>query len=905
MLLQLDISGVSSSNGNEELPEDRQFTIECDHQRYSIRTKSDVAEFSSNCPNPKSLYLVHPNDFPSLGMTPKQFYSFLDAPILHACIHVQFSTIKSLNFKKLQNHTGSCPGPPMKITQNKDLRTISFHENFMRNARASSVVIRGNRNLKADVITTMKKNFPWYAIDLQDPGECGVPYPFKSFYDMKGCESAYGVLYVSGSSVRRASNVKLSLKGCISIEKSDLVDVDFLDDITNFTLAEDECGHAISKNSKLCIKDPQRLKMKFESLQIDQTANPDCETTCSGGVVNDQYLATLEGCQVINGSLVIQDWNRPPANLINLKNVQRIYGSLRVANTSGLKNFDYFHDLREIIVPSGNNGSAIEIVSNPGLSKLTLPRLRALKSESDLKIIISDNPDLTMKQASVNKLYQLAQGKKHTRIQYKDSTTFFDALTSRKWYLLISIMVVLILILVIINASILTKRHIQKRKYFDKYGFPRPPWHLQKRSQDILASWVKEIVLKNPLIWRCSDREIIWPYQEIDATHKDINVIVDNNSSFLKEHMLPIAANGHLPKDKFLLFERVKTLLSKEVVIVIGSDKHPTCVVRDIPIEQDKTKAYKYKEKTYTFTLTGTRKLAPCTQEYTYKVITDVKAKDKKKNKQKEDEQMCRNVRIYYHQWGNRFLPSEFDEILQLAMLYVPDRTVCVSDRRKEVFSLIHTLHTFCHITMDQVSIVDVLQLHTEKCNGAVLDRNELVFAMAVVMEWAYQSRSIPKELKLKHVEWCHSYAIMDKFMRKNPNIKYIHPDYLVKLDAKVRQSIYNEGFTSSPRFSERESGAVTDPYHRKNVKQHTMYSKVLKTVGTQDDGDKDDGKFWLGNDNANNEKVPLLNAVKERGGTEHSCLARILFYMSSLEKREAEGRPSREPLLSSAFAAG
>lgn len=108
-----------------------------------------------------------------------------------------------------------------------------------------------------------------------------------------------------------------------------------------------------------------------------------------------------------------------------------------------------------------------------------------------------------------------------------------------------------------------------------------------------------------------------------------------------------------------------------------------------------------------------------------------------------------------------------------------------------------------------------------EKCNGTILDRNELVYVMAVIMEWAYQSRSVTPELKevgpslrsangpyvdvrviehsemtysylskhvkvldtsraleyyscwwfQKHVEWCHSYAIMAKFMRKCPNM--------------------------------------------------------------------------------------------------------------------------------------
>ncbi|KAK6055930.1 hypothetical protein COOONC_06566 [Cooperia oncophora] len=93
-------------------------------------------------------------------------------------------------------------------------------------------------------------------------------------------------------------------------------------------------------------------------------------------------------------------------------------------------------------------------------------------------------------------------------------------------------------------------------------------------------------------------------------------------------------------------------------------------------------------------------------------------------------------------------MPSEYDEILQLAMVYKPNKTICASDRRKEVFSLIHMFHVFCMELQEPINLVDALQLHTEKCNGAVLDRSELGYVMAVLMEWAYQSRSVTPELK-------------------------------------------------------------------------------------------------------------------------------------------------------------
>ncbi|KAL6732871.1 hypothetical protein Aduo_003585 [Ancylostoma duodenale] len=780
------------------------------------------------------------------------------------CILIEVSTVTSLSFSKLRNLTGTCRGHRLRIIQNNLLRTIEFDPYFMRHASASSVLVRGNRNLYASEITKLKRGFGWYAIDLQEHGECGVPHPFKSFQDLQGCTNAYGLLAVRGSkNVRRSPSVKISLTGCLLIENTGLSNVDFLDDITNFTLVEDMCSHNIYNNKNLCIVNPQKLKIKFKGLYIDQSTTPNCETICSGGVVDEEYLATVEGCQVIDGDLNIDGWEKPPSHLDNLQTVTRINGSLHIRNTTGLGVFDYFGALKEVTVPKGKNATAIEIVNNRGLTEIQIPYLERISSENSMRIVITDNPALGMKESMAQKLYDLADGKRHTRIHYKDKTTFWDDLMDNKLYLVIFIMLCLIMIMILLISTLLIMRTVKRRQVETKEGFPKPPWKLQKQSKEILVGWVKNILLKNPLIWRCSDREVIWPYQERDATreftlrghlYNDINVLVTNNEIFLKEHMLPTAANGRIPSnDNFLLFERVKSVMNNDVVIMIGNEKYPSCVLPNIPYELKNQHAYKYKGTTHTFKLIKIKQMAPCTHEFSYLVTTVAKGGKKGSKKQEK-----RIKEIVYYRWDNRIMPLEYDEILQLAMMYKPERTICISNRRKEVFSLIHMFHTYCCILKEEITVSDVLQLHTEKCNGSILDRNELVFVMAVIMEWAYQSRSLPDDLKKKHMDWCHSYAIMAKFMRNNPNIKYIHPDYLTKLDAKTRQSVYNEGFTSSPRFSTRESGAVTDPFHRKDVKQHTMYLKLAKPAKTQDEEEQEEQKFWLG-DGDEKVKAPLL----------------------------------------------
>ncbi|KAK5982767.1 hypothetical protein GCK32_003717 [Trichostrongylus colubriformis] len=797
------------------------FTIECDNTKFDIKTKADIAAFARSCPSPKVLKLLKPEILPAQGMTASEFYSFVKAPVLHMCIRVQLSSLTVLDLATMERLEPTCKGPALIVQQNDRLQTIKFGNAFMTHvSRAKSIRIRGNRRLSDKTIKEINTTVPWFVLDLQEPGECGLPLEFKTTAVLEGCKKVYGTILVSRtiSKVERSSKVTaVELVGCLQIVNTILTNVDFLEDIATFTLIEKTCSYEIFKNPRLCIKEPLRLKKKFPRLSIVQSN--DCYTICEGGRVDDVYLDMMYGCKEINGSLIIRSLRRRPSRIDNLDSVTKIRGTLEIKNTKSLGDFS-MANLKEV---TSEKGPAIHVTGNARLKSLSFPRLNKLESPDDIKVDITNNPRMGMKKQQVLTLYKLAHGKHHTRIEYTDSSSIFDRIENYKMYIIIALLVLLILLLLLCISALLIAKHIKKRQIYNKDGFPYPPYRLEKPSKEILAGWVKEITNKNPLIWRCMDREVIWPYHKGDGTHKDIEVLVANNASFLKEHMLPLAANASIPgSDNFLLSERVKAMVSKDVVIMIGSEREPSCVLPHLPHEVSKEHTYKYLGTTHSFKLIRSKKMAPCTVLYTY----DVEKKPKDKPAQR------RTLKVYYYRWEKRRLPVEFDEILQVAMLYKPEYTVCVSERRKEVFSLIHMLHTFCHTLQENIGLVDALQLHTEKCNGSVLDRNELVYVMAVIMEWAYQSRSVPPNLKQNHVEWCHSYAIMAKFMRNNPNIKWIHPDYLTKLDPKVKQTVIHDGFTSSPRFSPRDAAAVKDPFHRKGRSrgsEHTKRSKGSK----------------------------------------------------------------------------
>ncbi|ETN72115.1 hypothetical protein NECAME_13993 [Necator americanus] len=253
---------------------------------------------------------------------------------------------------------------------------------------------------------------------------------------------------------------------------------------------------------------------------------------------------------------------------------------------------------------------------------------------------------------------------------------------------------------------------------------PPPPYILSKKSRTLLECLVKEIITCNPLIWRCNDREFVWGYQQPEAAHADVNVLVANNETFLKSYMLtlapvrfplanlrdstlkPLPPNGFLPKNnKSLTFERVKALMSNDVCIVIGNEKCPDCVIENLPIKPAGEHSYIYSGNKYSFKLKKVKQMGPCTTGYLYLVKygpKETSVSEGKKYKKREKRKM---VLVHYYQWDNGVMPQGLHEILQLAVLCEPGKAICISNRRKEVFSMIHMFFTYIYVIKETIGL--------------------------------------------------------------------------------------------------------------------------------------------------------------------------------------------------------
>ncbi|KAK6031760.1 hypothetical protein OSTOST_02074 [Ostertagia ostertagi] len=238
-------------------------------------TKGNISAFTSQCKNADVIKLIGQSRLPTQGLSVREFMSLVHAPVLEMCIRVEMSTIIELDFSFLMSLIGKCEGPRLVIAQNLKLKEIKFSDHFMKKSKPNSVVIRGNPMLQYSTIERLRKNFRPGALDLQVFGECGPPLPLSSFAAFLGCKEVFGVISVNKNitEVARLPIVKrLQFEGCLHITDTKISNVDFLDDISTFTMSpyHKECAHEIIDNLNLCIRDPQYVKKKFKGLVIIQ-----------------------------------------------------------------------------------------------------------------------------------------------------------------------------------------------------------------------------------------------------------------------------------------------------------------------------------------------------------------------------------------------------------------------------------------------------------------------------------------------------------------------------------------------------------------------------------------------------------------------------------------------------------
>ncbi|WKX88718.1 hypothetical protein Q1695_008385 [Nippostrongylus brasiliensis] len=573
----------------------------------------------------------------------------------------------------------------------------------------------------------------------------------------------------------------------------------------------------IRNSPQLCITNRTALYEKFPGIQISNN-KIDCTNQCKGGTVDEEFLARTNSCDTIVGDVIVENKSEMPKNIDKLKKIRYIDGRLVMKGNKGLGEFDALENVEVIGRPTMGNPS-IEISNNTGLTSVSLPKLKTIpQTGQDVKVKIVGNEKLKLPPNEVQRFEAAAGGSQYVVIENKASED------RDHWWLLVVLIVlllVLLLLCLIVAAMVSLLRSGQKL----------PP-KLSKKSQDVLLEMCKEIMEKNPMVWQIQDRDLLWRYGKNDPKREGVESLTAKHHAYLHGHAAPLIPNGKLSdKDRRyvgLLQARIEKLLVHPVVLAFAMKESIEDVLPAIPQRTGIAHAF---EGGFKFRLKHTNSIGDRTLEYVYQV--SLVQGNKKVNKK---------WRVVLYVWEPLRLPVEFDELFRHVKMFTDKKLICLSDRRKEVFSMLHLIYTYVQVLQETIKVEDAFRLHTETCNGAPLDKFEMLYVMAFILEWARQTRTIPSELEEKHLDWCHTYARMSAFSREHHSVMVIKPDHIYHENEPRREVLTDEvqkaGNPAGARFSERPQTAMKDTVRLitpAESKARTRTVSVAKTENTDE----------------------------------------------------------------------
>ncbi|EYC09616.1 hypothetical protein Y032_0059g2963 [Ancylostoma ceylanicum] len=159
-----------------------------------------------------------------------------------------------------------------------------------------------------------------------------------------------------------------------------------------------------------------------------------------------------------------------------------------------------------------------------------------------------------------------------------------------------------------------------------------------------------------------------------------------------------------------------------------------------------------------------------------------------------------------------------------------------------------------------------------ELCNGAPLDRHEMLYMMRIMLDWARSSKCVPNSIRKEHVRWCQIYDQMAAFSRKHRNIVSIHAKHLVRLEEpSLLESEVEITSKQGTTFYERPFTAMYDKFRRKSEEEirreinSQVFNDVTKSTceAVNDRSVIPTEGFWVGQEQNDPKTVTLKTAYK------------------------------------------
>ncbi|KAK6745235.1 hypothetical protein RB195_011761 [Necator americanus] len=339
---------------------------------------------------------------------------FCDIVSLHGCLIMRKTKISYANFRQLKELTSDpelCEYNGLLIYDNPSLNKIEFNSDFKPDP--NDIFIRKNPRLKQNGIIDAK-----FQVDIgTSKTECfvGQATPNANCKTLIGdvsikdlnrigrsrIRSVAGKVIVKKTDVenvealRRLKIVGWGSPALIISENADLVDISALP-TTEITGKYPTI--TIKNNPKLCDNIVNRNEIRkwlSENRVPSIKIGTYCLKSCNAGEMSEDFLLNLDKhCNVLNGDLIIHNFEDLPRNIGKLEQLEQVNGRVLITDNSNLQELTFLKNIKRIENPAQDTYPySLMIYGNSGLSKIEFCKDFKPKRH---EIFIRLNPKLTI-----------------------------------------------------------------------------------------------------------------------------------------------------------------------------------------------------------------------------------------------------------------------------------------------------------------------------------------------------------------------------------------------------------------------------------------------------------------------------------------------------------------------------
>ncbi|KAK5981253.1 hypothetical protein GCK32_006877 [Trichostrongylus colubriformis] len=414
------------------------------------------------------------------------------------------------------------------------------------------------------------------------------------------------------------------------------------------------------------------------------------------------------------------------------------------------------------------------------------------------------------------------------------------------WYIIAAVVIILTIIFILLLVIFL---YMQRKKH-KAFLMSISPYKLDSNSASALKSLCRDVLSLDPFVWCAKERDLLWSSSsssvkenERQAAGGDEPVLLDEkDEEFLKRRMIPLASNALIPPKKATdynkpLLLRSQQLFPFELTVIISNVDNINESMPRLPKRIGKMELYSdgKTNTSVTYKLTRIKHPTENLKLYVYEV---------------------RNVRmhikrimkvLYYCRASIERLSRDFTGPLEVFAFTHKRNSILLSTRYKEVYSLLHLVFIVVFQLKKPVPLKELFRFHAQNCNGAPLDRFEMLYVLRFILEWGGGTSCVPGDTDNDPEQWGQIYDEISKFSELHPNIMNIHPRHVFGRIPELEDRMQKAESTPGRIFAERPPTPMFDAYRPMTPEEIKKKNNEIVAEASGDEAQQVSAKdeFW------------------------------------------------------------